>query len=158
MASSQATDRTRDAPNSEKSRTIVESARDLGPEATNAEVADEVEDRIGDRPDPSWVSRVRKKYVGTESTVDSKADDAPRAPAEDDDAPYDADDLWLRVDALAGRLDRFTSNVGAIDQAVSELEGRVEALEDAVDDVDPDADREELADTFEELSDRLRDD
>lgn len=158
MAQSQATDRPRDAPTSEKSRTIVEAARDLGPEATNADVADEVEDRIGDRPDPSWVSRVRKKYVGTEDTVDSKPDDAPRAPAEDTDAPYDDEDLWLRVDALAGRLDRFTSNVGAIDKAVSELEARVEELEAAVEevDVDADTDREELAAHFEELSERLR--
>jgi len=160
MAQSQATDRTRDAPTSEKSRTIVEVARDLGPEASNPDVADEVEDRIGDRPDPSWVSRVRSKYVDAEGTVDSKGGDAPRATPERSDAPYDDEDLWLRVDALAGRLDRFTSNVGAIDQAVSELEARVEELEAAVEevDVDADTDREDLADHFEELSDRLRGD
>lgn len=153
MASSQASDRTRDEPNSKKSRAIVEVARELGAEATNADIADEVEDRIGDRPDPSWVSRVRKKYVGD---GDSNDDDAPRAPAEAEPPTVGRQDIVLRIDTLAGRLDRFTSNVEAIDKAVADLERRVEELEDTVDRIDADADREELAEHFEELSDRLR--
>ena len=147
MASSQAADRTRTAPTSEKARTIVEAARDLGPNASNPDVADEVEARIGDRPDPSWVSRVRSKYIdaergphATRDGVESQADAVP------------PEEVILRVDALAGRLDRFTSKVQTIDKDLRELERRIDVIEDAV----VDADREELADHFEELSDRLR--
>jgi len=145
MASSQATDRTRDAPTSEKASTIVEAARDLGPNASNPEVADEVEERLGDRPDPSWVSRVRSKYI----------DDTTFAPPPDESEAddTDVDELMLRVDMIAGRLDRYTSHVEAVEQALTDLENRVDAIED--EDVH---EADDLADAFADVAQRLRTD
>jgi len=149
MASTRTAGRPRNRPNSEKARTIVEAARDLGPDATNPDVADEVEDRIGDRPDPSWVSRVRSKYA---ADFDSKAADAPRAPVDGDVPVIGRNDVILRVDAIAGRLERYAEHVDAIEDAITDLEARVDDLEDAADrDVD-----DELAEAVEELTDRLR--
>lgn len=149
MASSQeATDRPRDAPNSQKARAIVEAARDLGPDASNPSIADEVEERLGDRPDPSWVSRVRSKYVDH--------DDSNFAPPPESGASTerdDVDELLLRVDMIAGRLDRYTSHVEAVEQALTDLEERVDAIED-----DPAADADDLADAFVALGERLRTD
>lgn len=150
MASTQQAGRPRNGPNSKKARTIVEAARDLGPDATNPDVADEVEDRIGDRPDPSWVSRVRSKYAGD---FDSKAADAPRASGDSNFPTLGREDVILRVDAIAGRLERYAEHVDAIEDALTDLEVRVDDLEDAADhDVDDD-----LAEAVEELTDRLRD-
>lgn len=148
MASSQATtDRTRDEPTSEKARTIADVAREMGPNASNPSIADEVEARIGDRPDPSWVSRVRSKYVD-----DHDDGFAPPPDTEVDVDPDgdDVDELMLRVDMLAGRLERYTSHVDAVEDALTDLERRVEAIEDAGGD--------DLADAFEDVADRLRDD
>jgi len=153
MAQAQsATDRTRDAPNSEKARTIAAVAREMGEAASNPDVADEVEARIGDRPDPSWVSRVRSKYDVHADPDDFDTDDAPdtrRAPPPEAPGGADApEQILVRVDTIAGRLDRFAS-------AVEDLEERVAAIEDAVDDADG-IDRDELADRFEGVADDLR--
>lgn len=158
----------RDAPTSEKGRTIVEVAREMGEDASNPDVADEVEDRIGDRPDPSWVSRVRSKYpvhvdeddFDTDGEAgDADTDDTTRTPPPEgsggSSARSDVEDLMVRVDMIAGRLERFADNVDALEDLVVELEDRVEALEAAEPDVDQ-VRHDDLADTFEELSERLR--
>lgn len=167
QAQSQSTDRTRDEPSSEKGRTIAEVAREMGEDASNPAVADEVEDRIGDRPDPSWVSRVRSKYAVHADPDDFDTDDgddgggASRSPPPEastgSPSRSDVEDLMVRVDMIAGRLERFADNVDALEDLIVELEDRVEALEAAEPDVDQ-VRHDDLADTFEELSDRLRGD
>lgn len=126
-----------DEPNSELARTIVRVAHEM-PDATNGEIADEVEDRFGERPDPSWVSRVRRKYGQTAPTPGVTGSTSEHSPDE-------VEALLIRMDTLAGRLDRYAS-------AVEALEDRVDELEDDVDDVD------EPEVTWETLADRITED
>ena len=148
MSKSQSASQSGKAPTSEKSRTIVEVARER-PDASNPAIADEVENRIGDRPDPSWVSRVRSKYVdGTDDAPE------PSPPPADTATDADVEELMLRVDTVAGRLERFAGNVGELERTIADLERRVDAIEAA----DTDVDTDDLADAFDAISRRFRDD
>lgn len=125
-------------PESEKGRAIAEASLDY-PDATNAEIADVVEQKIGDRPDESWVSRVRNNNLGTDAADDAREDadvglDSPPegsvvakvADLEDrlDDAA-EADD----VDRLIDAVDSLAAAIDAMATEVEELNDRVEEIE-----------------------------
>jgi len=108
------------------------------PEASNPTIADRVEDRLGERPDPSWVSRVRRKHLtesepepggeGPSNKIDDLIDRLDRvedvaqdaARAEDVDRATDAvEDLTEAVDALAAEVREVKASIALIEDMVA---------------------------------------
>lgn len=100
-------------PTTPKEKAIVDEAL-ADPNASNPAIADRVEDELGERPDPSWVSRVRSSFL-----------------TEDVDDDYDTS----KIDDVVARLDRVED---AVDDVASDgdVERATEAVEDLTDTVE----------------------
>lgn len=133
-------------PGSEKSEAIVEATLQY-PDATNGEIADVVESKIGERPDESWVSRVRRDHLeevdDTDDTIMAASEAMSSGSIVDDtDTPEavvdkvarlerqldgaaseeDVDRLIDAVDSLAGAIDALTNEVIDIKDRIDSLE------------------------------------
>jgi len=100
------------------------------PEASNPTIADRVEARLGERPDPSWVSRVRRKHL-----TESEPEPGGEGPSNK------IDDLIDRLDrvedvaqdaARAEDVDRATDAVDALAAEVREVKASIALIEDMV--------------------------
>lgn len=103
-------------PSTDKERAIVNAVLSY-PEATNREIADVVTDELGEKTDPSWVSRVRNEFL----------DDADA----EDEAHESLDDfVHESVDDVMARLDRIEDKVDEAVGLIVRLIGVVERIED----------------------------
>lgn len=109
-------------PTTPKTEAIIDEVLD-DPEASNPTIADRVEDRLGERPDPSWVSRVRRKHL-----TESEPEPGGEGPSNK------IDDLIDRLDRVEGKVDEVgsTEDVDRAIAAVEDLTDAVEALRDEV--------------------------
>lgn len=106
-------------PTTPKTNAIVEEVLN-DPEASNPDISDRVEDRLGERPDPSWVSRVRSSHL-----------------SEDVDREYDTS----KLDDVVARLDRVedvaqdAARAEDVDRAIAAVEDLTEAVDALREDV-----------------------
>lgn len=121
-------------PTTPKEEAIIDEVLD-DPEASNPAIADRVEDRLGERPDPSWVSRVRSSFLTEDVEGDydtSKIDEVvarldrvedvahDAASAEDVDRTIDAvEDLTDAVEALSGEVREMKASIALIEDMVA---------------------------------------
>lgn len=143
-------------PRTEKTAAIIEAALQ-SPNASNPDIADAVEDAIGDRPDESWVSRVRSNYLEDVSDEPDVDEDDPEDVAIDDggggteavgvagdvatviDRLDDVEDAVDRIahdartnDRTFDRVETLTESIGALRDDVAAIHDRLDRIEDMV--------------------------
>ena len=109
-------------PTTPKTEAIIDEVLD-DPEASNPTIADRVEDRLGERPDPSWVSRVRRKHL-TEPE-----------PGGGEEAAVDVERPSNKIDDLIDRLDRVEGKVEDVG-SVEDVDRAIDAVDDLTEAVD----------------------
>lgn len=117
-------------PQTPKEKSIVDHAID-DPHASNPTIADRVENDIGERPDESWVSRVRSTFLAEADGTD----DPP--PGNDTDVDFDSviERLDRVEDAVDGIADDFAHGGGDVDEAIDAVEALTESVDALRDDV-----------------------
>jgi len=105
-------------PTTPKTEAIIDEVLD-DPEASNPTIADRVEARLGERPDPSWVSRVRRKHL-------TETEPEPGGGVED---PSN------KIDDLIDRLDRVEMKVEDVG-STQDVDRAIDAVEDLTEAVD----------------------
>lgn len=152
-------------PKTPKEKSIIDHAID-DPHASNPTIADRVEEDIGERPDESWVSRVRSTFLaeadGTDDPppgngdFDSVVDRLDRV---EDAVDSIADDFagGGDVEAAIEAVDAVNENVEALRKDVAAMNSRLERIEDMVArEVTPDVERVILHRRLAELEERDR--
>jgi len=152
-------------PKTPKEKAIIDRAID-DPHASNPTIADRVEEDIGERPDESWVSRVRSTFLaeadGTEDPPPGNGDFdsvVERLDRVEDAVDSIADDFagGGDVEAAIEAVDAVNENVEALREDVAAMNSRLERIEDMVArEVTPDVERVILHRRLAELEDRDR--
>lgn len=131
-------------PTTPKEKAIVNSVLSY-PEATNKEIADMVEDEIGDSTDPSWVSRVRNEFLEEVDDLDEAHGDA-----DDFDEADVEGDVMLRLERIEDKVDEA---VGLLTRLINVVD-RIEDLQR--DEITDDLRDEIRADVFDDAGNELQ--